>query len=525
MSANQSSLIGYLPAPEKLDNWIRMAGQLGDNSSTELGRRIASFNVKRVASQDITSNSLGVAAIEVPDEGEAANFDFLASSALIFFEFLGLPGEIAYIQCIGFLGEAEDTIPLFQRFTVLAPEHFLIATGDFLKLAEKMRGEGPVQNRAAAGGLAGQQAEQKAQDTGGERIVEGEKMGYYIVTRDGIRLPTRDKKEIQRRCDELEFMWRAVDRGLWRYMAGPSFKLQTAEYWITLVEEAESMIQPAGSVFHRIGKLSLIVGTTMAKDMKLLGAFLKGEFGGEDLGINAFCVGAKLSTSAFPCVLQNAPLAYAVEAIEVAMEVLFSSLFLGSCGQLVDALRGHERPLKLTDSGFLVHSVERVFRRFFRVVSRDDSALGYPGSDITHPGGCAQLLKAMIAEMLTELTDVAKATILEKRYTIMSRIKKERMAALPTTTLPKSKLKSELPERTIKRNITDMCGAHLGHLLKVSKKNGAPLTCPRGSTCKFKHWKLKDFSKEEAKQVIATMPQWMQDCLSGPVHAFKDFKN
>jgi hypothetical protein len=76
---------------------------------------------------------------------------------------------------------------------------------------------------------------------GGERT-EGEKGGgYVIVSRDGLRLQIRDKSNLQVRCDQLEFMWRAAEKG---------YKLQ-AEV------EGEALEQPVGSVILRAGKVSL----------------------------------------------------------------------------------------------------------------------------------------------------------------------------------------------------------------------------------------------------------------------------
>jgi hypothetical protein len=152
-------------------------------------------------------------------------------------------------------------------------------------------------------------------------------------------------------------MWRAADKGLWKYIAGSGYKLQTEVYWKILLEEAEALQQPIGSVFQRASKISLINGTAIAKDPKALEVFLRGDFGEEGLILESFCAGSKLSSSSHPCVLQNAPLVSALEALGVAMEVLFSSHFAGVCDTLIEALRGHERPLRLTDSGFLVHSI------------------------------------------------------------------------------------------------------------------------------------------------------------------------
>ena len=135
----------------------------------------------------------------------------------------------------------------------------------------------------------------------------------------------------------------------------------------------------------------------------------------------------------------------ALEALGVALEILFSFQFAGVCDVLIEALRGHLRPLKLTDSGFLVHSIDRVLVKFFRTVSKDDTALEFPECDITKPAGCATLLKTMLAAMILDLTDVVKVTILERRYTLLMRLRKERLVAAPTPP-GKAKLKLNSPQ-------------------------------------------------------------------------------
>jgi hypothetical protein len=118
-----------------------------------------------------------------------------------------------------------------------------------------------------------------------------------------------------------------------------------------------------------------------------------------------------------------------VEALGVALEVLFSPHFAGVCDDLVEALTGHVRPLRLTDSGFLVHAIERAIIIFFRTISTEDRALAFPLSNITCPAGCAAFIRTMLEETVQELTDVAKATVLEKQYTVKVALKKGRSAA------------------------------------------------------------------------------------------------
>ena len=214
----------------------------------------------------------------------------------------------------------------------------------------------------------------------------------------------------------------------------------------------------------------------------------------------------------------------ALEALGVALEILFSFQFAGVCDVLIEALRGHLRPLKLTDSGSLVYSIDRVLVKFFRTVSKDDTALEFPECDTTKPAGCATLLKTMLAAMILDLTDVVKVTILERRYTLLMRLRKERLVAAPTPP-GKAKLKLSSPQaQGREKGDVDQCGSHLGQLLKAVKKNGNPLTCAKGADCRYKHGKLSELTRASATQLVATMPGWLQECLMPLVANCRVFK-
>jgi hypothetical protein len=88
----------------------------------------------------------------------------------------------------------------------------------------------------------------------------------------------------------------------------------------------------------RAGKVSRIYGISIAQNIKTLEMFLMGDFGEGDRTLGSFCAGSKLSTAAHPCVLQNAPLVSAIEALGVALEVIFSPQFSGACDDFIEAL-------------------------------------------------------------------------------------------------------------------------------------------------------------------------------------------
>ena len=421
----------------------------------------------------VQSNDIGIVAVEEPDENEAFDMDFLASSNLVFFEFLGSPSALGYVRCLGILGDGDEGSEYVQRrLKIESPTHFVLAKGDFASVAAIMKLEELVSDRALQAEPRGKRSAHGTQEIGGERT-EGEKGGgYYFVTRDGAKLQIRDKSNLQVRCDQLEFMWRAAEKGLWKHMAGSGYKFQAEAYWKIIQDEAEALEQPVGSVF-------LLNGTMIANSKKALEQFLKGEFGEGELSFDSFCAGSRLSTAAHPCVLQNGPLVSAIETLGVALEVLFSPQFLGACDDLIEALRGHVRPLRLTDSGFLVHSIERTVTIFFRIVSKEDRALAFPESDVTCPAGCAALLKAMLEETVQELTDVAKATILEKRYSVQVRLKRERAATPAAVAKGKARVASHEPEGNNVEVI--QFGSHLGQLLRAMKKKGTLLKCLKGA--------------------------------------------
>ena len=267
----------------------------------------------------------------------------------------------------------------------------------------------------------------RAPDGLGELSDAGEKGTlYYVVTRDGKSLPTRDKTSLHgNRVDQLKVMFRMANRDLWEPITGTGFKLQVAAHWKIMLEEAETLHHQEVSVFYRARKLTLLVGTALARDTKVLEAFKKGDFGEGGLTLSSFCTGAAFSLEAQPCIKHNAALVGALEVIEVALEVLFSEHFAGVCSAFVEALRGHVRPLRFTNSGLLVHTVEMVFVKYFRVIRRDKKALNYATIDIPKPAGCTALLRSMLEDTVTELADLAKAHLLEKNCDMIVRLRND----------------------------------------------------------------------------------------------------
>lgn len=391
-------------ATEEFRSWIRASASTKMTYSTEEGKKMILSNIKKVNLADIRESDVGIAAMDNPDEGEEINGDFLSSSNVMFFEFMGSPGEEVDVKCLGTMDRATPRLDFVnKRLSLEAPTHFLVATGDCLVIADQLR--------HATNGQSSSEPSQKhttttmihTQGAMAERSEPNEKGAYFIYTRDKHRLSVRDKSNIQVRCENLEFTWRAADKGMWRHIAGEGIKLQAKEYWAILLEEAENLHHKQGSDFERVCKIPLIGEAGIAKDIKLLEHFLRGEFGIGGLKLETFCIGAKFAQGEFPCVLRNSPLVNALETLAVSMEILFSVHFAGVCDDLIEVLRGHERPLRLTNSGFLIHSVERTLKKFFRIVSKEDRAIDFPGSDVTQPQGCALLLRRMLAELVVEL--------------------------------------------------------------------------------------------------------------------------
>ena len=358
---------------------------------------------------------------------------------------------------------------------------------------------------------------------------------YYIVTRDGDSLPTRDKTSLQgNRVDQLEVMFRMANRDLWESIAGTGFKLQVAAYWEIMLEEAQTLRHQEGSVFYRARKLTLLGGTALARDIKVLESFMIGDFGQGGITLSAFCTGAAFSLAAQPCIKHNAALVGALEVVEVALEVLFSEHFAGVCAAFVEALKGHVRPLRYTNSGLLVHTVEMVFVKYFRVIRREKRALEYPLINISKPAGCAALLRSMLKDAVTELADFAKAHQLEKNFDMIVRLRNESVKTSSSSSSTGKSAAAENPGKEkgrgpaavkgekekpkgveVKREKgePEQCGSHLGEMLGAVRANKAAILCRKGGMCKYKHGSLSDLTQESAKALAAEMPEWLRTPL------------
>ena len=189
MTTSIARVGGYEVAPEKFQEWILNSGNTAMTFTTEAGRRVADYNIKRVALTDAKSSDIGLAAVEDLDYGEARGMDYMASSNVIFYEFIGSPGLTAYIQCLGYLGMHSDGLKLSNRriqFTVSS--HNLVASGNFLVIAAELKDENSMKNKVGAAGPKQKHLAARAQEAGGERS-EGEKGGsYFIITRDEVRV-------------------------------------------------------------------------------------------------------------------------------------------------------------------------------------------------------------------------------------------------------------------------------------------------------------------------------------------------
>ena len=128
VSDKYSQLVDYEVAPAEFQFWITAASTSRTSFETEAGRRTAEFNINRVVRSRVQSSDIAVAAIEEPEENEARDMDFLACSNLVFFEFLGPLGPLAYIKCLGYLSDLVGEVDFAQRRLIIkSPTHFLLA--------------------------------------------------------------------------------------------------------------------------------------------------------------------------------------------------------------------------------------------------------------------------------------------------------------------------------------------------------------------------------------------------------------
>ena len=70
-------MIGYEKAPDNLQAWIADSSTTIVSFSTEAGRRMADYNVRKVKASEVKSSDYGLVAIEELDADEARDMDFI----------------------------------------------------------------------------------------------------------------------------------------------------------------------------------------------------------------------------------------------------------------------------------------------------------------------------------------------------------------------------------------------------------------------------------------------------------------
>ena len=127
-------------ATEEFSNWLRASASTKMTYSTGEGKKMVLSDIRKVNVADIRETDVGIAAMDNPDEGEEMNGDFLASSNVMFFEFMGLPREAVHVKCLGTMDRAMPRLDFVnKRLALDAPTHFLVATGDCLVIADQLR--------------------------------------------------------------------------------------------------------------------------------------------------------------------------------------------------------------------------------------------------------------------------------------------------------------------------------------------------------------------------------------------------
>ena len=117
-----SEALGYEAAPANLALWI--SGSTGTlmTSTSEAGRRCAAHNIKLVPLAEICASDCGVVALDIPDDGESRDCDFISTSNVAFFEFIGAPGVFMHIKVLGTLESSAAGAELIgRRFALTSP--------------------------------------------------------------------------------------------------------------------------------------------------------------------------------------------------------------------------------------------------------------------------------------------------------------------------------------------------------------------------------------------------------------------
>ena len=481
----------------------------------------------RLSAALLPANSTILVPERAPRPPEEENFQYLSQCPLLMCIIQGTPGTRSTFGIVSGYSEfyTDCILPIGSLISFSTPDFFITAKGLLITATERaVTSTGGVEPN-----LGQKRVRNELLDIGGEQqdSIQGEKSGSFIVDLDGVKHPTRSKKEISVREMELAFGFRVVAAARWTHLMGADLLLQPEKYYRMISEQSKTRASSREAAFESCGLADRIRNLHFAEIPEklkylLTGGVLNGMKDSLTL-IDFESRNLPIATGRQPDVNSNANMATMLRNLEATMVVFYSEAFLGVFSDLLIHLEGFKRPLELVSADYLKHSIEVTVAKFFRVVSSQKNA-DDPHLILSNPANCAAYFKSLLESLASDLSNDAERARMEEHFLLY--LRKEDLAKTGNTTGAKSVTASKKETertKTFASTVTTRsqktkdvaCGHHIGMQLKaVNEKTKVGYVCAAGAACRYNHPSLKGKTDKDLHAMIALLPASMRSAMT-----------
>ncbi len=527
-------LPSYILAPGFLQRAMENASSICAGSPNEQGEEFSVAMAVTHTAATVPAESVMILPLSDPAENEVLDFDYLATSDLMFIQIHGTPQtRMTYGHCLEYSrGAGERTVPLGTLLKFPTTPKFVIARQQLLVEIQNTVG---VTAQQLAGVESAKRPCIRPLVVGGELAEDtGEKpkgTSQYLLDLDGVRHITRNKTDLHQREKDLYFTFRAMDIEKWDYSISSDVVLQPKEYLSMLSEQGDTRTGNRHAAFTACGLISMVFKLEIlhnTEKMKLLltGAVLLHESSSNTLTLDDFVTGEKVANKPVVCPANNAGLIAVLRNFQTVMQIVFSDCFENCLSAFIKDLEGANRPMELVSADFLKFSVEQVLRDFFRVVRSVKSTAISAGS-VSKPTECSQYLSDRFLELATNLSTYSIRVVDEQFYRVkLSRPSfvqpaTERAKDKPAADKAVTRSKTASKEEQVKKVVPKICTGHMGGELGAVKSDGRPYACNYGKECIFRHLPIEGKAREKLMELAVAMPTSIQRDFVRAINARK----
>jgi hypothetical protein len=217
-------------------------------------------------------------------------------------------------------------------------------------------------------------------------------MSTYFLDLAGRKLFTRNKADLAQRGEDLEFIFRAMDKTKMDYIVTTDLMLQVEVYRSMLCEQGDKRTDDTHVAFiscgliSRVHRLPFFTKTEKLK-LFLVDSVLK-QGSSDTLSLEDCVTGEKITSKSTTFHSNNSGLVSALRNLQIMLQIVFSNFYEKCLNPSIEKLEGAVRPMELVPSDLLKHSIELTLRKTFRIIRSVKSA-AMPETNVEGPGNCA----------------------------------------------------------------------------------------------------------------------------------------